>query len=380
MNILITGGNGFIAKNLFIFLEEKYRTISIKLTTRKTSENELKHLIERSDVIIHLAGVNRSSNIKDFFDVNTDLSLKLCKLIEGKYEKLKKETRILYTSTIQVENLSPYGKSKKQAEEFFIDLEKRTKLDIKIIRLPNVFGKWCKPNYNSVVATFCHNISRSLPIEINNKSSSLSLLYIDDLLNIIDKYIFNKSSKPKTLDRSIYLIPTPIYKTSLDKLAKLIKSFELSREEKHIDNYGIGLTRAMYATYLSYLPSSKFAYKISSHKDGRGSFSEIIKTNNSGQVSYFTAHKGVTRGGHFHNTKNEKFLVVKGKALFKFKNRLSGEKFQLETSDKEPVVVDTVPGWSHDITNIGNEQLVVILWANEVFDKANPDTYMYKVD
>jgi len=236
-----------------------------------------------------------------------------------------------------------------------------------VFRLPNVFGKWSRPNYNAAVATFCYNVPRDLPIAIHDPASPLSLIYVDDVvqafLNALDG-----ATTPGFVDAG------PVYATTVGAVADIIRGFRSDRDANFIDSVGDGLKRALYATYVAALPPAEFAYPIVSHRDPRGAFSEMLKTRTSGQFSYFTAHPGVTRGGHYHHTKTEKFLIVHGDALFRFRNIITDERHEIRTFGAEPMVVETVPGWSHDVTNVGGDVMVSLLWANEVFDRARPDT------
>jgi len=236
-----------------------------------------------------------------------------------------------------------------------------------------VFGKWCRPNYNSVVATFCHNISHDLPIQVNNSDFELNLVYIDDVVEEFVKVMQGVEGVKKEL------LVRPEYKIKLGDLANQIKTFREGRYSLITDRVGDGLIRKLYSTYVSYFSPDQFSYLIPSYVDERGVFAEILKTKDSGQFSFFTAGPGVTRGGHYHHSKTEKFLVVKGKAKFGFRHLITDETYEIISTSKELKVVETVPGWSHDITNIGTEEIIVMLWANEIYDPNNPDTMTHKV-
>ena len=241
-----------------------------------------------------------------------------------------------------------------------------------VFRLPNVFGKWCKPNYNSVVATFCYNIARGLPIKVNDPEASVTLVYVDDL---VGRFVRLMDGADASVDEGGFAIVAPQYTTTIGELAIHFQSFKNSRDTLMTERVGTGLMRALYATYVSYLPVESFAYTVPQHADPRGVFVEMLKTPDCGQFSYFTAHPGITRGGHYHQSKTEKFLVIKGQARFKFRHMQTGQSHELATTGDKPEVVETVPGWTHDITNIGHDEMVVMLWANEVFDRSKPDTY-----
>ena len=275
------------------------------------------------------------------------------------------------TSSIHAAAETPYGNSKRIAENHIADLAEKYEVPAYICRLPGVFGKWARPNYNSVVATFCHNIAHDLPIQVNDPAHAITLAYIDD---VIDIFVGLLESSVNYQKDNLMLSVEPVYQTTLGELAEIIQGFRNSRESLIVDRVGTGLIRALYATYISYIPTDKFAYTVPEHKDQRGAFVEVVKTQDSGQVSYFTAHPGVTRGGHYHHTKTEKFLVIKGSARFRFRHMITNESYELVTSDAQAEIVETIPGWSHDVTNIGQEELIAIVWANENFDRNKPDT------
>ncbi len=367
--ILITGSEGFIGKNLSARINEiqHYKIIDF---VRGDSDEYLKESIMSSDIIVHLAGENRPKESSSFVDVNIGLTSKICKFVSSS----NKNIPIIFTSSTQANLENDYGKSKLKAEEILKKFSKESKNTVHIYRLPGVFGKWCKPNYNSVVATFCHNIANNLPIKIDDNNKKVNLVYIDDVIDSIlldidsakEKFIFNKK-----IDNE--------YEISIGDLANQIYAFKESRKSLITENVGTGLIRALYSTYISYLNMKDFSYEIESHEDSRGSFVEMLKTRDSGQFSYFTAFPGITRGGHYHHTKTEKFLVIKGKAKFSFRNILTNESCSIETSGKKPVIVETIPGWSHDIKNIGQDELIVMLWANEQFNRDVPDTISSEV-
>ena len=371
MNILITGSNGFIGKNLSLRIREERNTNLITFT-KENNLNELKNKIELSDFIFHLAGVNRSNDYLDFQKGNLELTKNICKLVENVFKKTSKRIPILYSSTKQVGIDNYYGKSKLMAENELINLNSNINNKVYIMRLTNVFGKWCNINYNSVVATFCHNIARDLPIEIHDPNKSIKLIYIDDLM---DKFISIIKSNKIESKSSNFISVEPEYCITLKELAEKIINFKKSRESLIIDKVGKGFARALYATYMSYLPTSSFSYSLKKHSDSRGDFVEFLKTYDSGQVSFFTAKPGIKRGGHYHNTKNEKFLILSGKAQFNFISKRTNQKFSLITDASEVKVVETIPGWIHDITNIGMTDLIVMLWSNEIFNPDKPDTY-----
>jgi len=368
MRVLVTGARGFIGKNLIVHLEEDDQ-FSVLTYSRENSLDELGGLVEQADAIIHLAGENRPEDVSSFEKVNAGLTQSLCNAIRTTGRQIP---MVLASSTqAGLDNL--YGLSKRSAEEIVEALAKEAGNPACICRLPGVFGKWCKPNYNSVVATFCHNIARDLPIQIHDPAVSIRLVYVDDVVEAFVRAI--QQSGKGVSNPSI----TPEYSITLGELADQIKAFKNCRDSLISEQVGNGLVRALYSTYVSYLKPDQFSYSLPKYGDERGVFVEMLKTKESGQFSFFTAHPGVTRGGHYHHTKTEKFLVIKGNARFAFRHLISGETYELHTSGNEPKVVDTVPGWAHNITNVGEEEMVVMLWANEIFDRDKPDTITGKV-
>lgn len=367
MNILVTGSNGFIGKNLIVHLNEL--DVNVLTYTRKNSIQDLSDLIKKSNFIVHLAGENRPKNEKDFNIVNVQLTKLICESIRS----TGKHVPIILASSTQAALDNSYGKSKLEAELILKKLENDTGNPIYIYRLPGVFGKWCKPNYNSVIATFCHNFSKNLSIQVHDSSSELSLVYIDDVVQEFVKIIQGKQGNKNEISIQ------PEYKIKVGDLATQIELFKESRKSLISERVGAGLVRKLYATYISYLSPEQFLYSISTYNDDRGMFAEILKTKDSGQFSFFIAKPGATRGGHYHHTKTEKFLIVQGNARFNFRHVVSNETYQINVSGKKPKVVQTVPGWSHNITNIGKDDVIVMLWANESFDRSHPDTFSYQV-
>lgn len=368
MKVLVTGANGFVALNLIAHLKER-KDVEILQFTRDDSPEILPELVGKVDFVFHLAGVNRPQNPEEFKSGNTDLTLALCRAIAASGRSVP----ILYTSSIQAEVDNPYGISKRAAEEALIALQLEHGIPVHLFRLPNVFGKWARPNYNSAVATFCHNIARDLPIQINDRQAQLTLVYIDD---VVAQFI--AIMEGKQAGKSLTIVE-PEYHTSVGEVADQLYAFKESRGSIITEPVGTGLVRALYSTYLSYLPVERFTYEVPKYGDPRGVFVEMLKTKDSGQFSYFTAHPGITRGGHYHHSKTEKFLVIRGDACFRFRHIVSGEFYEVFTSGDKPEIVETVPGWTHDVTNVGEGEMIVMLWANEIFDREQPDTYALPV-
>lgn len=368
MRVLITGSKGFIGKNLAVRLGELegYEVIGFD---KEDSLSDLRERVECADAVVHLAGVNRPKDVKEFAEGNTDLTACLCDFIEA----TKRQIPLVISSSIQADLANPYGESKRGAELAAARFANRTGSPVVIYRLPNVFGKWCQPNYNSVVATFCHNIANDLTIQINDPAAQLKLVYVDD---VVSEFIRMLESTPSGVTQGVV---DPVYVVGLAELAAQIEAFKNCRTSLVSERVGTGLVRALYATYVSYLLPGKFAYDLPKHGDERGIFVEMLKTPDSGQFSFFTAHPGITRGGHYHHTKTEKFLVIKGAARFGFRHIVTNERHEVFTSSDKPQVVETVPGWTHDITNVGDDEMVVMLWANEIFDRDRPDTIASKV-
>lgn len=364
MKVLVTGSEGFIGKNLVVRLGE-LPSIQVVKYGRSDSMDALKNKLADVDAVIHLAGENRPKESADFYTGNVDLTNEICSLIN----QLGLNLPILLASSTQASLGNLYGESKRLAEISVEIYASESDRSVAIYRLPGVFGKWCKANYNSVVATFCHNVANGLPISVDDPDYVVKLVYVDD---VVDSFIaWLKGPFRPGLSRNA--IHTE-YDVPLGELAELIEEFPRSRKSLVSARVGTGFLRALYSTYVSYLPSNKFEYTIPCHEDERGVFVEMLKTKDSGQFSFFTAHPGITRGGHYHHTKTEKFLVIKGNARFRFRHILTDEVFSVDTSGKSPTIVETIPGWSHDITNNGDDELIVMLWANEIFDHDKPDT------
>lgn len=363
MKVLVTGAAGFIGRNLLLRLTEAGHTALPVI--RATSDAELAQMVTQAEVVIHLAGANRPDSEAEFDEINDQYTARLCELlrIQGK------PVPVIAASTIQVDRDTPYGRTKRAAEAHLCAFAEGTGAPVNICRLVNVFGKWCRPNYNSVVATFCHNIARDLPITINDPTARLRLVHVDD---VIDSWLaWIAAPAVGTQVTSV----APEYCVTLQELADQLHSYRAIRRTHTVGQTGAGFGRALYATYISYLPVQDFAYPVTRHSDARGVFAEMLRTEQSGQFSFFTAGPGITRGGHYHHAKTEKFLVLKGHARFRFYNMDSGETHALETRGDESMIVETVPGWSHDITNIGEDELICMLWANELFDQERPDTF-----
>lgn len=380
MKLLITGANGFLGKNLISQLnnikEEKTKKypISSDLTlfscTRETTERELDHYTKECDFVFHLAGVNRPEKEEDFLTGNRDFTATLLE----KLKHHKNNAPILFTSSTQAELKNPYGISKKEAEEILFQHGSETGAKVLVYPLPNVFGKWCRPNYNSVVATFCHNIAHGKEITMSNPETALQLVYIDDVVDEFLSALYEREHK----EGQYGYIPT-IHRVKLGEIAQLISSFKENRTSHALPNLGDGFVKALYSTYLSYLPKDGFSYPLKMNVDPRGSFTEIIRTEDRGQFSVNISKPQITKGNHWHHSKNEKFVVVSGQGLIQFRKIGTEEVIDYHVSGEKIEVVDIPTGYTHNIINEGETDLVTFMWCNECFDPENPDTYFEEV-
>jgi UDP-2-acetamido-2,6-beta-L-arabino-hexul-4-ose reductase len=365
MTVVVTGAHGFIGRNLAFRLAERGQAV-IGIGSG-SSPAELRAALAQAGLVFHLAGVNRPPS-EDGYAGNVDITRTLCEALAAEGRRIP----VVFSSSVQAGLDNAYGRSKRAAEDMLL-AHAATGAPVRIFRLANVFGKWARPNYNSAVATFCHNTARGLDITVNDPAAPLNLVHVDDVctafLDLLDH----------PFDGAAFAEAGPVYRSTVGEVAEAIRAFPASRKTLVTGRVGVGLTRALYSTYLSYLEPENFAYDVPRHGDARGVFVEMLKTPDSGQFSYFTAGPGVTRGQHYHHTKTEKFLVLTGRARFGFRHLVSGETFHLETEGGQGRIVETIPGWTHDITNVGDSEMIVMLWANEIFDRARPDTVAMKV-
>ncbi|WP_338900691.1 NAD-dependent epimerase/dehydratase family protein [Clostridium perfringens] len=370
MKVLVTGAKGFIGKNLVSTLEreDKYEIICID---RENSKEELEKGVLNSDFIVHLSGINRPKNEEEFFKGNTGLTEEIIEILKEN----NKNTSILITSSIQADLDNAYGQSKKGAEEALIKYMADTKGNVFIFRLPNVFGKWCRPNYNSAIATFCHNIARGEEVWISDPTKEMTLVYIDDVVRNIKNVIDNEENYiPGYQNVDIE------HKATLGEIVDLINSFKESRKSLMIPNMENELTKKLYSTYLSYLPEKDFSYPLKMNVDNRGSFTEFIKSKDRGQVSVNISKPGITKGNHWHDTKNEKFLVVSGEGVIRFRKVDSEEIIEYKVSGEKLEVIDIPVGYTHSIINTGERDMVTIMWVNEIFNPEKPDTIYLEVE
>lgn len=369
MKILITGAKGFIGKNLVAELKNR-KYMDVFEYDIETEPSLLDKYCKEADFVFHLAGVNRPKEQSEFMEGNYGFTSVLLDTLK----KHRNTCPMMLSSSIQAEWDNPYGKSKKAGEDLLFIYSKETGAKVLIYRFPNVFGKWCKPNYNSAMATFCYNIARDLPITVNDPSVVMKLVYIDDVVNELINALEGKEK------RNGHFCEVPvIYTFTLGEIVDLIYSFKKSREERSIPNMSDGFTKKLYSTYLSYLPEDKFSYDLKMNIDNRGSFTEFIKTLDRGQVSVNISKPGITKGNHWHHTKNEKFLVVSGKGVIRFRKIDSDEITEYFVSGDKLEVVDIPAGYTHNIENLGDIDMVTIMWANEPFDPQKQDTYYLEV-
>lgn len=369
MRIVITGASGFIGRNVWQRLKELGNEDIVPVTS-DTSADALAESVAGADFVFHFAGVSRPKDVSEFATGNAGYTQALCEALKA----TGKPVPVAFSSSRQAALDNPYGVSKLESENALLQYSRDTGAPVYLFRFTNLFGKWCRANYNSAVATFCHNIARGLPITVHDPAAPLRLVYIDDAVSTLVGLL-----EPGAAIPSGFVETGPVYETTVGEVADIIRSFAESRTTLVTPPVGTGLVRALYSTYVSHLPLESFVYEVPRHGDPRGVFVEMLKTPDCGQFSYFTAHPGITRGEHYHHSKTEKFLVIRGTAHFGFRHIVTNETHEIVVKGGEGRIVETVPGWTHNITNIGDDELIVMLWANEIFDRARPDTYAMKV-
>ncbi|MBR4171148.1 MAG: NAD-dependent epimerase/dehydratase family protein [Kiritimatiellae bacterium] len=378
--VLVTGANGFVGKNLCLALSRCADVELLRYDIGNT-ESELREFASRADFIFHLAGVNRPKDPSEFVTGNAGLT----ETLVGMLEESGRAIPILLSSSVQAELDNPYGKSKRLAEEVVGNYAKKAGTVGFVYRLSNVFGKWCRPNYNSAVATWCYNIARGLPIQVRDPQATVTLVYIDDVVNEFLSAFRNAMDDPtgvrERMTQSGYLSVPEMYTRTLGEITDILYAFRKTREDFSIPDQGDPFLRKLYATYLSYLPEENFSYPLTMRADARGSFTEFIRTSERGQVSVNVAHPGIVKGNHWHHTKHEKFLVVKGCAVIRFRRMDVPDSPVIEyhVSDEKLEVVEIPPGYTHNIENVGETDLVTVMWANEPFDPERPDTFAEQV-
>jgi UDP-2-acetamido-2,6-beta-L-arabino-hexul-4-ose reductase len=366
--VLVTGSRGFIGKNLLEGLQ-RTKNIAVKTFDRGEPMSKLGDVLQEAEVIYHLAGVNRPKDEREFAEVNAGLTGEIIAILK----KIGKSPMIVFASSSQVDLDNPYGKSKKAAEEALVAFRKKTGARVVIYRLTGVFGKWSRPNYNTVVATFCHNIARGLDITISDRQKELTLVYIDDVVHEFLELL------QKAHDDDIYHSISKTYTITLGELADKIYKLKSMRESLVVPDLSDEFMRCLHATYLSFLDEKNFAYPLDVKTDARGSLFELIKSEQFGQIFLSRTHKGILRGNHYHNSKVEKFCVIQGKAVIRFRHIFSKEVISYLVSDEKIEVVDIPPGYTHSIENLTDGEMIVLFWANQIFDPAKPDTNFLEV-
>lgn len=365
MKIVITGADSFIAKNLIAELSNRGFLDFIAINDVNETK-EFENYIRDSDFIFHLQTIYRSNDEESFACINANTTKKIIELIGCQQKSL------LLLSSTQAGNGSYYGQSKLIAEEYVNEWMQTTENKAYIFRLANEFGKWCPPNLNSVVATFCHNIANGYVINVNNPDAVLKLQYIDD---IIDLFILALEGELDSVNPQI----VPTYNTTVGEVARTLELFHVKRRGTHIPEMDDGLIKKLYSTYLSYLPSHELSIPLEMHTDMRGSFTELLHFGDMGQVSVNISKPGITKGNHWHHSKNEKFIVIVGEGIIKLRKIGTEDIIEYRVSGNKIEAIDIPPGFTHNITNTGEVDMFTIMWANEIFDKYKPDTYFEEV-
>lgn len=382
MNILVTGAKGFVGKNLVSQLHNirlakaKYDKISSDLNVYEydvdSDPKDLEVYCKDADFVFNLAGVNRPKELSEFMEGNFGFASILLDTLK-KYGNM---CPVMISSSIQAAQDNPYGESKRAGEQLMFEYAKETGARVLVYRFPNVFGKWCRPNYNSAVATFCYNIAHDLPIQVNDRNVGMRLVYVDDVVN----ELLSALTGGECREGDYCMVPT-VHEVKLGDIVDLLYAFKASRETLGVPNVRDVFEKKLYSTYLSYLPQEKFGYPLKMNVDSRGSFTEIIRTSDRGQFSVNISKPGITKGNHWHHTKNEKFVVVSGKGVIRFRdmNGMNGDVIEYFVSGEKMEVIDIPTGYTHNIENLGNTDLVTFMWCNECFDPQNPDTFFEEV-
>ena len=368
--VLVTGSNGFIGRNLIAALR-RLDGLEVQPFDIEDDIETLHEHLQTADIVFHLAGVNRPEKVEEFEAGNTNLTQTVVDLLE----KARRSVTIVLASSIQATLDNPYGVSKKRAEDILVGYSRKNAAKLYIYRFPNVFGKWCRPNYNSVVATFCYNISHGIEIFISDEKNEIELLYIDDLVAAFLQILSDENTDK---DKYYHAI-SPIFRITLGELARMLFLLRNIRKTLVVPDLSDELTKRLHATYLSYLDTKEFSYHLDLKTDQRGSLAELIKSEHFGQIFVSTSHKGVIRGNHYHDTKVEKFCVLAGEAVIKLRHIFNDKIISYHVCGDNPEVVDIPPGYTHSIENIGDGEMIVLFWANQLFNPRKPDTYFLEV-
>ena len=366
MKVLVTGAKGFIGRNLISELERRENVEVMPFDIDSPAE-ALEEYCRECNFVFNLAGVNRPEHTEEFMEGNFGFASTLVQTLK----KYQNTCPIMNSSSIQAALDNPYGKSKKAGEDMLYAYGKEVGAEVYVYRFPNVFGKWCRPNYNSAVATFCNNIANGLPIQVNDRSTVMHLVYIDD---VVEELLQALDRHPQLNPDGYCYVPT-VHEVTLGEIVDLLYSFKESRENLMIPDMTEGsFAKKLYSTYLSYLPTDGFSYPLLMHEDARGSFTEILKSADRGQVSINISKPGIVKGNHWHHTKNEKFVVVSGRGLIQFRKIGSDEIIEYHVSGERLEVVDIPTGYTHNIINEGDTDMVTLMWCNECFNPDKPDT------
>lgn len=372
MKVLVTGAEGFIGKNLISWLERR-SDVTVLPFDMSTPAEAFEEYCKECDFVYNLAGVNRPERDEEFMEGNFGFVTTLVETLK----RHKNACSVMSASSIQAVLDNPYGRSKKAGEDMLLAYGRETGAAVYIYRFPNVFGKWCRPNYNSVVATFCHNIAHGLPIQVNNRNTLMSLVYIDD---VAEELLSALEGRPHMDEGGYCFVPT-VHEATLGEIADLLHGFRESRKNLMVPDMTPGsFEKKLYSTYLSYLPEDGFSYPLIMHQDVRGSFTEILRSADRGQVSVNISKPGIVRGSHWHHTKNEKFVVVSGSGVIRFRRYDEDEVTEYPVSGERLEVVDIPTGYIHEIVNTGMTDMVTLMWCNECYDPGRPDTMTEKID
>jgi len=369
-HVLVTGAAGFIGKNLVLTLS-RCRDVEVIGVDVDSAASELEHAYEICDAVFHLAGINRPQTEKEFEEGNVGF---LATVLD-RFEQRSRNPLIVLSSSTQALLDNPYGRSKKRAEDVLFEYSQRTSTPVRIFRLPGVFGKWCRPNYNSVVATFCYNIARDLPITISDPAQEIEIVHVDDVVAAFSALV----KAEVDINGTSFLKVEPAFRITLGVLAEKLRRFRSIRETLVQPSLSDPFDRRLFGTYLAYLSEGGFAYELKPNEDARGNLTELLKLEGHGQIFVSRTLPGITRGNHYHDLKTEKFVVLDGEAVIRFRHMVTGKIIEYPVNGREIRVVDIPPGWTHSIENIGTSEMIVLFWASEVFDPARPDTFYAKV-